>query len=192
MRGRVVMVLGMVVLLGSMALPRAQVLASADCPSVLHPGSGNTIAANAMCATIGGGDHNAINSDFAHEATISGGDHNIASGPLASIGGGYNNTASASIATISGGFLNTASGDWTVIGGGARNRATTDFAVVSGGYYNSATALYASIGGGGPSESDNPLTANQVTGRFTARSVGAATTGRAMLAAPMLTRPMPP
>jgi trimeric autotransporter adhesin len=87
--------------------------------------SGNSVATNAVGATIAGGGSdvytNQITSSY---GTIGGGAANTVSALFGVIGGGYTNTASGYAAEIGGGELNVAGGDHATIPGGYNNVAT--------------------------------------------------------------------
>ena len=123
-------------------------------PNVIGGFGGNSVAADVVGATIGGGGAaddgfgdpvpNRVTASF---GTVAGGFDNLASGFSATVSGGENNTASTQ-ATVGGGINNTASGSRATISGGVRNTADTTLATVSGGFFNLASGVSATVGGG--------------------------------------------
>ena len=123
-------------------------------PNVIGGVGGNSVAADVVGATIGGGGAaddgfgdpvpNRVTASF---GTVAGGFDKLASGFSGTVSGGENNTASTQ-ATVGGGINNTASGSRATISGGVRNTADTTLATVSGGFFNLASGVSATVGGG--------------------------------------------
>lgn len=131
--------------------------------NILQGFQGNTIATDAVGATIAGGGQrafpNQVIGDFGtvsggldnlagEHATVSGGSHNSAAGFRATIGGGSRNVASHEHATVGGGANNIASATRATIGGGSNNVASRVDATVAGGSGNTASFSHATVGGG--------------------------------------------
>jgi trimeric autotransporter adhesin len=126
---------------------------------------GNSIAAGATAATIGGGgkrdadgtDHpNRILGSYATVAggfdnfggdvgtVVGGGSRNRTTDAYATVAGGLQNSALGNSSTVAGGFNNqagSANGLFATAGGGANNIASGEFATVPGGSLNQATGL---------------------------------------------------
>lgn len=147
-------------------------------PNLLGGFAGNTVAANAAGATIGGGGaldqvqqvtdnygtvggglgNGAGNGDASPQnaayATVGGGQFNQAAAANTTIGGGSSNQARSPGATIGGGSFNRALGPYAIVAGGGGfftdqgNRATSDWSTVGGGRANAATATETTIAGG--------------------------------------------
>jgi hypothetical protein len=102
-------------------------------PKVIGGYSGNSVAAGAYGATIGGGGASgAINQVTGVVGTVSGGAYNTASGDYSTVGGGYVNTASYNYGTVGGGNNNTASGQAAAVPGGNNNQARGDYSFAAG------------------------------------------------------------
>jgi hypothetical protein len=105
-------------------------------PNTINGSRANTVAANTLGATIGGGgnvldssiegnhvlDHfgtvgGGFSNSAAHSAVVAGGVENGATGFLAAVGGGRTNVASAKAGTVPGGELNTAAGEHSFAAG---------------------------------------------------------------------------
>jgi hypothetical protein len=115
----------------------------------------NSVAANIVGATIGGGGFLDFtgpparsNSVGGHFGTVGGGLQNGAYGTAAVVSGGRMNGASADYASIAGGAGNGATGHHSAIGGGLNNIANDEGATIGGGQYNGAAGYNATIGGG--------------------------------------------
>lgn len=117
------------------------------------------VGAIAQGATIGGGDDNSAESDY---ATVSGGAGNRAKGLNSAIGGGELNIAFRNYGTVGGGQGNDAHDDYCTIGGGHANLATATCVTIAGGEDCTSDADYSAIGGG---------RANVIVGGSTAYSV---------------------
>ena len=128
----------------------------------------NTVAANIVGATIGGGGFLDFTGPPAHTnyvgghfGTVGGGLENSASGPAAVVSGGQLNQADGGYATVAGGTSNGATGSYSTVGGGYSNSAAGDSATVGGGLFNAATGQYAAVGGG---EGNQAASGNAVVG----------------------------
>ena len=156
---------------------RANVAGDAAC-NVIDGFGGNTVAANLVAATIGGGGGpdlaNRVTGDYGtiggglgnsagdraivaggsynvadgFHAVIGGGSSNSAGGAYSTLGGGENNISNYYYTTVGGGNNNTASGRLATVGGGSGNIARFTLATVSGGGNNTASGLAATVGGG--------------------------------------------
>jgi len=145
--------------------------------------SGSPNRVTDLGSTVGGGEGNQAGSDNGWPndspfSTVAGGTGNLAWGKLSAVGGGCDNAAMYSCTTIGGGCGNTADGNFSTVAGGNENSATGEASAVGGGLGNTASGQYTFIGGGranvvsvdfgtiaggGPTEWDNPATANRVT-----------------------------
>jgi len=149
----------------ALALPGLWTQQNATSPNIIGGHSSNSVTADVVGATIGGGGLSfAPNQVAGSYGTIGGGVSNIAA-TQAFIGGGVGNRASGPHAAIGGGLGNEAGGEagFTTIGGGFGNEASGNWSTVSGGQYNTARSDYATIAGGGPSDPDDEATGNRVT-----------------------------
>ncbi|MGD2178350.1 MAG: hypothetical protein PVG71_11065, partial [Anaerolineae bacterium] len=141
-------------------------------PNVIGGFSDNSVAPEAVGATISGGGLAGGHNTAGLFATVGGGYSNTASGDGATVGGGYGNTASgvgsfvggggydgtdylgnqalAPASTIAGGFGNliSSTADYGTVGGGAHNEASGAGATVAGGWHNVASGYRATVGGG--------------------------------------------
>lgn len=131
-------------------------------------GGGSSFAKNSVTdiyGTVGGGANNRAGNNSGSNwdtgySTVGGGDSNTAGGEYATVGGGSTNTASALDSTVAGGSHNEASAPRAAVGGGWGNKASGDFAFVGGGHNNTANGKWATIAGGGPTDVNDPDTAN--------------------------------
>ncbi|MSP11327.1 MAG: hypothetical protein EXR62_00075 [Chloroflexi bacterium] len=122
---------------------------STSAPNLIGGFSGNSVAANTIGASIGGGgQQGAINQVTADFATIGGGLLNVAGGSRATIGGGVGNSANGAQATVGGGSGNGAGNARATVGGGESNFAGGQDATISGGASNTASGTYTTVGGG--------------------------------------------
>lgn len=141
-------------------------------PNVIAGYEGNTVAATAVGAAIGGGGAaGTVNQVTDSWGTVSGGQDNQA-------GNGDGDTSNKSHASVGGGLSNKALGDATTIGGGRENRIDPNVttSVIGGGYRNVITSTtsteYVTIGGGwsnqasGPSATVGGGAQNNVTGPY--------------------------
>lgn len=111
--------------------------------------SGNSVGADVVGATIGGGGGSDYPNRVAdHYGTVSGGEGNTTSGSAATVGGGWGSTASGDYATVAGGFHITVTQDYATVAGGGNNTASGSKATVAGGRHNTASAPCSSVGGG--------------------------------------------
>jgi hypothetical protein len=140
---------------------------SATSPNLLGGYHGNTISAQVVGGTIGGGGYEAnVNSVTDHYGTVGGGAKNragdgvgeVSDAEYATVGGGEGNLATDDHATVAGGKTNTASSTHTTVGGGILNQATADSATVAGGCGNTATDSGAFVGGGFYNDATNCYT----------------------------------
>ncbi|MCS7055555.1 MAG: hypothetical protein NZM18_05195, partial [Thermoflexales bacterium] len=155
----------------ALALPGLWTQQNNTSPNLIGGFHGNSVTANVIGATIGGGGssgssnrvtdaygtvgggqgNQAGNDDGdvmnTTHATVGGGYYNTASGYAATVGGGFQNSASDNYATVGGGYSNTASGYAATVGGG-RGTTASGQATVGGGYYNTASGKAATVGGG--------------------------------------------
>jgi len=125
-------------------------------------GYGNTIAAFANAAFIGGGDNNSVAGNSAvigggeynrikaaaDHGVIAGGIYNTNGGEFGVIGGGQNDTVTTNNATVAGGYANKASGQYSAVAGGSQNNASGENSAVGGGNLNTAGGTSATVGGG--------------------------------------------
>ena len=116
--------------------------------------------ANALTATIAGGEHIRVTGQAAavaggswitvtgDYAAAGGGQYNTVSSQYATVGGGYMNAAAGRIATIAGGEDISVTGQAAAVAGGSWITVTGDYAAVGGGRYNTVSSSYATVGGG--------------------------------------------
>jgi hypothetical protein len=88
-----------------------------------------------LCATIGGGFNNNVDSMC---ATVAGGSNNIARNNYATVAGGWLNSAIGPRSTIAGGYSNYASGIHSTIPGGYNNTASGNVSFAAGNNANAA------------------------------------------------------
>jgi hypothetical protein len=128
----------------------------ASTPNLIGGHSSNSVTANVIGGTIGGGGTSVTSNTVTdNHGTVAGGNSNRAgndSGTTsdaleATVGGGFNNRASASRATVGGGLSNHASANAATIGGGNGNTAAGANATVPGGNSNAATGDYSFAAG---------------------------------------------
>lgn len=118
-------------------------------PNILGGWEGNSVLANTIGATIGGGGRaGAVNSVSGSFGAIGGGSDNSA-GEHAAIAGGEDNFA-AEFCAVAGGALNKAQGQSDFIGGGESNQTHANGAgcVIGGGLDNSTAGFYSTVPGG--------------------------------------------
>lgn len=125
----------------ALALPGLRTQQNAASPNVIGGHRTNSILANVVGGTIGGGGSatfpNTVTDDY---GTVNGGQLNRAGDnagttsdeSLATVGGGGLNTASGEFATVSGGFQNTASGYAATVAGGESNIASGNHSFAAG------------------------------------------------------------
>ncbi|ABX07727.1 hypothetical protein Haur_5099 (plasmid) [Herpetosiphon aurantiacus DSM 785] len=111
-------------------------------PNLIGGYSSNTVPANGVGMTIGGGGaFGNLQQIYDHYGVIGGGANNR-------VGSDDGTVTNDGYATISGGFGNTTTQEYTVIGGGQANTITGAFSTISGGTTNTIAHIYATIGGG--------------------------------------------
>jgi hypothetical protein len=122
--------------------------------NTLNGSPANSVAANIVGATIGGGGFLDFNGPPArtnyvggHFGTVGGGLENSASGLAAVVSGGRLNGADGWYASVAGGTGNGATGTYSTIGGGEGNSAIYA-STVSGGIANAASGNYSTVSGG--------------------------------------------
>ena len=131
--------------------------------------SGPIPAPNAVLAsfgTIGGGFNNKT---AGQAAAIAGGEYNAAFAPNAAVGGGNGNTASGNGAAVPGGIYNTASGDTSFVAGGNGNTASGTSSFAAG---TSATATNDGSFVWGDDSTTSAVTDGTKSNAFVARAVG--------------------
>ncbi len=118
---------------------------------------GNSVAAGATGATIGGGgfkEANGVvhpNQALGSYATVAGGFDNLGGDVGTVVGGGSRNRTTDQYATVAGGLQNSALGNSATVAGGFNNQAGSAkglFAAVGGGANNTASGEFAAIPGG--------------------------------------------
>lgn len=141
-------------------------------PNIIGGPNANTVPADIVGATIGGGGYsgggNSVTDNYgvvgggagnvagdsagttsdATYATVAGGLRNHSSRSAATVGGGAENQAAGLYATVAGGQTNRATGPYSTVGGGYENEASTERSTVAGGRGNQAVAYSATVGGG--------------------------------------------
>lgn len=120
--------------------------------NVVGGGTNNTLDANVVGATIGGGGGTAFGLDYPNHViddfgTISGGADNTV-GRFAAVGGGASNVASNLYSIVAGGVGNEATFNHSTIGGGQANQASGSYSTVGGGILNHADGHYSTVPGG--------------------------------------------